>query len=290
MTNDIRSLDTIALFLEQRGFDLTQTEHAVIANVGGFQTVFTIDDVDGDGDADIRISCQLLTLNQIPESRIPAFAIAALDLNTRILPYSVATLTATDDPSLTDSSESPVILTDSLPIGDISEDEFQSAIDSLLIAILSTRELLTIGLGEVEASEIQFRRSQISRSQLTSLARGLRGRSIDADFDVEDLLDLFVELAFIIDDGFFFGEEPIFEDPLAEDEVVVVDENIDETLPSESAETFSDPAPVVEETPRYEPPPSFDEPSTRSSFGGDSSSSSFDSGSSDSCGGGGCDD
>lgn len=281
MTNDIRSLDTIALFLEQRGYDLTQTENAVIANIGGFQTVFTIDDVDGDGDADIRISCQLLTLNQIPESRIPAFAIAALDLNTRILPYSIATLTSTDDPSLTDASESPVILTDSLPIGDISEAEFESSISSLLSAILGTRELLTIGLGDVDVPEVQFRRSQISRSQLTGLARGLRGRSIDDDFDIEDLLLLLVELEFLIDDGFFFGEEPFIEDPLAEDESPIVEE----ADTSESESFNEEPAPVVEEETRRFEAPSYEEP-TRS-FGGDSSSSFSDSSGGD-CGGGDC--
>ena len=275
MPNDINSLETILLFLENRGYEATLTENAVLTRVGSFPTVITIDDVDGDGDPDIKITTQLTTLGQIREDRVPAFLTAALDLNTRILPFAVATLTAEDGED-SDPSTFPVVLIDSIPVGDVSEEEFDSAFGSLLQAILGTRQLLEIGFGTFEApqEEIQLRRSQFSRSQLTRIARSFRGRDIGPDFDVEDLLDILVEISFLVDDGFFFGEEPIVEDPLANDEPQTNDEPAviislrDDDVAEEPAR-FSEPAPSVEES------------STRSSWS-DSSSSFSDSGSSDS--------
>lgn len=274
MTNDINSLDAIAVFLEARGYEVTQSDDSIITRVGNFPTVITITDINGNGDPDLQITTQLTTLGQISEDRVPAFLTAALDANTRILPYAVATITSSDNPELDNPSEFPVVLTDSIPVGDISENEFQSALDSLLQAILGTRELLEIGFGSVAvASEpARIRRSQINRAQFQRLADGIRTRGgIGGDgIDLDDLLKMFILAEILIDDGFFFGEEPIVEDPLAE-----VDDSVDveETTPLVEEQLDSEPASVAEETFK----------DTRRDFGGDfGGSSSCDSSSYDS--------
>lgn len=144
---DIRTLDQVAAFLEERGYKVERHEDTVVTDVGGFRTVVTLNDTQ------LTISAQLGTLGQVLEDRVVAFFTAALDANTRIAPFAFATITAADNASLEDPITFPIVLIDTLPVGDISEEELQFAFDSLLQALLGTREVLEVGFGSFEGED-----------------------------------------------------------------------------------------------------------------------------------------
>ena len=76
------------------------------------------------------------------------FCVACLDINTQIRPYAFATITASDNPDLDDPDSWPIVLTDSLPIGDLSDEELTTSIDSLWSALVAGAEVLRIGIGQ----------------------------------------------------------------------------------------------------------------------------------------------
>ncbi|MEE9263180.1 MAG: hypothetical protein V3V11_01885, partial [Vicinamibacteria bacterium] len=83
----------------------------------------------------------------IPEDNISTFAVAALDANSRISPFAFATLTASDNPELDEPQQWPVVLTDSIPLGDLSPGELEAAMNSLWSALAESRDVLEAGIG-----------------------------------------------------------------------------------------------------------------------------------------------
>jgi hypothetical protein len=73
--------------------------------------------------------------------------LAMLDLNTQILPYAFGVLTDIDGED-GDESDFPVVLIDSMPIGDISEGELLESMRSLLAALQTASSLYNVSVVE----------------------------------------------------------------------------------------------------------------------------------------------
>jgi hypothetical protein len=145
MTKNITNLTQVAEALESVGYEAICHDDAVHTKVGGTQNPFTaVLTINADRNV-LVITCQLAKLGDIPEENISTFAVAALDANSRISPFAFATLTASDNPDLDEPQQWPVVLTDSLPLGDLSGGELEAAMDSLWSALAEGRDVLQAG-------------------------------------------------------------------------------------------------------------------------------------------------
>ena len=146
-TKNIANLTQVAEALESAGYEAICHDGAVHTKVGGMQKPFTaVLTINADRNA-LVITCQLARLGDIPEDNISTFAVAALDANSRISPFAFATLTASDNPELDEPQQWPVVLTDSIPLGDLSPGELEAAMDSLWSALAESRDVLEAGIG-----------------------------------------------------------------------------------------------------------------------------------------------
>ena len=136
----IDGIEELSTTLEELGYEIVNHDSFVTVNVQGFPA--TIHKV---GES-LEITCKIATLGYVLESKHEEFAMACLDLNSRILPYAVALLSDVDDDSLSGPEHWPIVLIDSIPLGDLSIDELSKEMDGLCQAILSSKQVLEIGL------------------------------------------------------------------------------------------------------------------------------------------------
>jgi len=132
---NILSLEQIEEVLESAGYETLRDENGVVMKIGGksapFTAVFTIDE----GQNQIIINCQIARMGDIKEEEMPHVLFALLDYNTMIRPYAFAVISATEDPDLDEEEDWPIVLTDSLPLGDLSSEELITAVESLWSAL-----------------------------------------------------------------------------------------------------------------------------------------------------------
>jgi len=142
---NIENLEQVAEALMELGYNVVHSEEAVHMAVGGMNTPFTAVMTINDSN-EIVINCQVAKLGDLNEDDIPTVQFALLDANTRISPYAFGIISGSDDTEMNDAAQFPIVLTDSLPLGDLSSGELNAAMDSLLVAIESADEVLRIGL------------------------------------------------------------------------------------------------------------------------------------------------
>ncbi|MDP8239520.1 MAG: hypothetical protein P9X24_10560 [Candidatus Hatepunaea meridiana] len=139
------TLQQVAETLEELGYNVKSHDNAVHIAIGGtetpFITVATINE-----NQELVMTCQVAKLGDLNEDDIPAVQFFLLDANTRIRPYAFGILTASDNDDYDDAAEYPIVLTDSLPLGDLSVGELASSMDSLLVALESSDDALRAGL------------------------------------------------------------------------------------------------------------------------------------------------
>jgi hypothetical protein len=110
---------------------LRDTEHSFVA----FMSINT-------SKSSLRIYCEVLELTEdVEEDRFTEFSFAALDANTRIAPFSIGILTGDDEGG---SEKLPVVLTNILPLGDLSSNELESAFNSLEEALFGIKNVLSL--------------------------------------------------------------------------------------------------------------------------------------------------
>lgn len=144
----INTLEQVAEALGDLGYEAIHENEAVRTVVGGSEAPFTaVLTTNADG-SELVITCQLAKVGDIPEDKSETFAWACLDANTRVRPYSLATITAVDDENLDsdDEADYPIVLTDSVPLGDLSESELGSAMDNLWEALTAASLVLEFAL------------------------------------------------------------------------------------------------------------------------------------------------
>jgi hypothetical protein len=139
----IHSLSEMAEFLEDSGFHVAHGEQFLAVKVPhtGHEpknALLTIDDIRNK----LIISCRIARYGDIQPDRLPAFQAALLDANTRIDPFAFATITDQDDPDIGSADNWVVVLIESLPLGDLSPDELNTAMADLAHALPIADELL----------------------------------------------------------------------------------------------------------------------------------------------------
>ncbi|MBT3176654.1 MAG: hypothetical protein HOG03_20720 [Desulfobacula sp.] len=132
---NISSLEQIEEVLESAGYETIRNNEGVVMKIGGksipFTSVFTIDK----GQNQVIINCQIARMGDIKEEEMSNVLFTLLDYNTMIRPYAFAIISATEDPDLDDEEKWPIVLTDSLPLGDLSDQEILASVESLWSAL-----------------------------------------------------------------------------------------------------------------------------------------------------------
>ena len=132
---NISSLEQIEEVLESAGYETIRNNEGVVMKIGGksipFTSVFTIDK----GQNQVIINCQIARMGDIKEEEMSNVLFTLLDYNPMIRPYAFAIISATEDPDLDDEEKWPIVLTDSLPLGDLSDQEILASVESLWSAL-----------------------------------------------------------------------------------------------------------------------------------------------------------
>jgi len=132
---NISSLEQIEGILESAGYETMRDEEGVVMKIGGksvpFTAVFTIDE----GHSQVIINCQIAKMGDIKEAEISNVLFTLLDYNTMIRPYAFAVISAAEEPGLDNEELWPIVLTDSLPLGDLSSEELLASVESLWSAL-----------------------------------------------------------------------------------------------------------------------------------------------------------
>lgn len=139
----IHTLEEIGAVLEDSGFHVAEGEQFLAVKVPhcGHEpknALVTIDEIRNK----LIISCRVARYGDIQPDRLSAFQAALLDANTRIDPFAFATITDQDDPDIGSSDNWVVVLIESMPLGDLSPDELNTAMADLAHALPIADELL----------------------------------------------------------------------------------------------------------------------------------------------------
>ncbi len=141
----IVNLEQVFEILENQGYEVNLYEDSVHTVVGGsrspFVAVLTIK-----GEQELCITCQVAKLGDLNEELLPEVQFSLLDLNTQIRPFAFGVVTSADDPEINRSEDFPIVLIDSMPLGDLSSGELLAAMDSLLVALDASGEAIKLGL------------------------------------------------------------------------------------------------------------------------------------------------
>lgn len=141
----IGTLAEVTDALEALGYEAETQGGSIFVKIGGSKNPFTAVVIINKKN-ELVITCQLATLGAFKDEAIPRVAMAALDANTRIRPYAYGIITDADTPELQNEEEWVLVLTDSIPLGDLSTGELAAAMNSLLEALISSRDVLEVGL------------------------------------------------------------------------------------------------------------------------------------------------
>jgi hypothetical protein len=139
---NIRTLSEVLEALQLLGYEASLGANSVAVKVGGLNKPFNAVITHCVPSAHFQVTCPIAKLGEIPEAKIAAFAIGALDANNRIAPYAYALISSNDDPTLEDEAQWPIVLIDTLPIGDLSVQELGSSLRSLVAALVDSRDVL----------------------------------------------------------------------------------------------------------------------------------------------------
>ncbi len=139
----IHSLSEMADLLEDSGFHVAHGDQFLAVKVphSGHEpknALLTIDEIRNK----LIISCRVARYGEIKADRLSAFQAALLDANTRIDPFAFATITDQDDPDIESSDDWVVVLIESMPMGDLSPEELNTAMADLAHALPIADELL----------------------------------------------------------------------------------------------------------------------------------------------------
>lgn len=126
------------------GFEAVLNDDSVAVKVGGMDHPFTAVITHNEGTEHFQITCLITVLNKIKKDTLFHFALAALDANSRITPFAYALLTESTNPEEDDERKWPVVLTHAVPLGDFSDKELESAMHSLIEALLDSANVIDV--------------------------------------------------------------------------------------------------------------------------------------------------
>lgn len=151
--NDVRNLVDVETILSAKGYKPVRNDDAVHVPVGSedkpFPCVIIMDDTS------LIIHCKVTTWGNIKD-KVDAqmredFFLGLLDLNSQTLPYAFAILSDLDGEEEDDRDNWPLVLTDSMPVGDISEEELLDSMRKLQAALMTAKDLFNVAFMGVSA-------------------------------------------------------------------------------------------------------------------------------------------
>lgn len=147
MAEKIETLEQVAAVLETQGYDARLLPNeAVMVDIGGSEQPFAAVITRNEDGAEFVLTCQLAVLGDLDDDLSTQFMLAALDANTAIRPFAFAVISDSDDATLVEPEEWPVVLTSSIPVGDLSEGELCVAMDGLWRALTVAAPVLKLGI------------------------------------------------------------------------------------------------------------------------------------------------
>ena len=145
----LNNLPQIQEATDRLGYHTSLNDDALVVKIGQFPAILTIDE------GRLSINCKVARAGDIPEANQAVFATAALDANTRLSPYALAMITDLDDPSSEGQEDDwPIVLADSIPLGDFEECELKSVLSDLQVALVGSKEVLQIAFTGSPASVV----------------------------------------------------------------------------------------------------------------------------------------
>jgi hypothetical protein len=142
---NIASLEQIHEVLESAGYETIRDDDGVMMKIGGksapFTSVFTIDETQNQ----LIINCQIASMGDIKEDEMSNVLFTLLDYNTMVRPYAFAVISSADGSNGSGADDEglwPIVLTDSLAIGDLCSDELIASVESLWSALAVVPVLL----------------------------------------------------------------------------------------------------------------------------------------------------
>lgn len=131
----LTSLSTIASTLSNAGYITSESENAVFVDLlhdgKEYPTVLQLQD------GALHVTCQLGKLSDFDQDALSLVAVNALAANVEMLPYAFAIIKPTEDANEQAVAESPLVLINSVPVDDLSEDELLWALRKLQSALIS---------------------------------------------------------------------------------------------------------------------------------------------------------
>jgi hypothetical protein len=143
--DNLQTLPHMALVLEDLGYEIGLQDDFVAIKVPVSQgnpltAVLTIDDARSKA----VITCEVARYKDVAEDKLPEFLAAQSDANTRIDPFAFATITDVDDPARESVDDWVFVLIDSLPLGDLSAKELESAMSDLVGAMPEVAQVMSL--------------------------------------------------------------------------------------------------------------------------------------------------
>ena len=136
----LNTKEQIAEALEAWGYEILISEKSVITKVGGVEKPYTaVLYLDNDK---LNISCELNKLGDFSDEQLPILALNALSGNTVVDPFAFALIDSTDDSTLENAEDYLLILTDTIPLGHLSEKELEFTMDALWTALAESSIIL----------------------------------------------------------------------------------------------------------------------------------------------------
>ena len=140
----INSLPKAHKVLQELGYEAYLKDNSVAVKVGGPDHPFAAVITHNQATNHFQITCLIMTLGDLKKDTLHRFALAALDANSRIMPFAYALITEADDPELDNERDWPIVLTHAIPIGDFSNSELESAMQSLMSALMDSHNVLDV--------------------------------------------------------------------------------------------------------------------------------------------------
>ncbi|MGF1579911.1 MAG: hypothetical protein ACFCD0_11155 [Gemmataceae bacterium] len=142
--SNLASLADVYESLKTLGYDAVLKDQSVAVKVGGLEKPFPAVITYNESRQHFQINCMLAVLGDVAEENVTNFAVAALDANTRIAPFAYGLISEADDPGADEVEKWPIVLTHSIPVGDFSQGELDSAMKSLVAALMDSQTLLDV--------------------------------------------------------------------------------------------------------------------------------------------------
>jgi len=145
--NDVQTLQNVVDILSQHGFKPTLNESSVSVPVGSeekpFPCLILMDETN------LTVLCEIDTygnmMSRVADEDREDFHLAMLDLNSQMNSYAFTVMSDIDDPDAgSDKDKWPVALINSIPVGDICEDELLVGMTALQSALLTASSLFTV--------------------------------------------------------------------------------------------------------------------------------------------------